>query len=215
MWDLDTELLYPPVQMRSAGPKQRWIASVGRFFGAARGHSKKQLEMIEAFRRLHASGRAEGWELHLVGGCAKEDRDYGVAARKAAVGLPVVIHFNATGAELNEVLAGASIYWHAAGMGEDHERHPVRMEHFGIAVVEAMSAGAAPIVYGQAGPAEIVRNGMDGLHVHSIEELVLATARLMIDDDRRAAFGAAAQRRSEDYSFASFARRLDQLVDSY
>jgi glycosyltransferase involved in cell wall biosynthesis len=214
-WGLETELLYPPVQLRTPGEKRSHIVSVGRFFGSSRGHSKKQLEMIEAFRLLHASGRAVGWELHLIGGCSKEDRDYGVAARKASVGLPVVIHFNASGAELNAVLAGASIYWHAAGMGEDHERHPVRMEHFGIAVVEAMSAGAVPVVYAQAGPAEIVCNGIDGLHVHNVEELATVTAGLIGDDQRRVAFAAAARRRSEDFSFPAFARRLNALIDSY
>ena len=43
--------------------------------------------------------------------------------------------------------------------GEDAERHPERFEHFGISVVEAMAAGAVPLVFGAAGPGEIVQDG--------------------------------------------------------
>ena len=133
------------------------------------------------FRDLVASGRADGWELHLIGGCDSANREYFNAVRKAALGLPVHLHLNASGAALEDLVSSASIYWHAGGYGEDPEAHPDRFEHFGIAVVEAMSAGAVPVVFAAAGPAEIVRDGLDGIHWRSTGEFQDATAGLIAD----------------------------------
>jgi hypothetical protein len=35
---------------------------------------------------------APGWRLHLVGGCSPEDRDYAMAVKREALGLPVHSH---------------------------------------------------------------------------------------------------------------------------
>ena len=78
--------------------KEPIILNIGRFFDPRRGHSKKQLELVQAFRRLHESGRAPGWWLHLVGGCSPEDRDYAMAVKREALGLPVHVHLSAPGA---------------------------------------------------------------------------------------------------------------------
>jgi glycosyltransferase involved in cell wall biosynthesis/SAM-dependent methyltransferase len=206
-------VLYPPVTLRAPGTKRSIIVSVGRFFAAQSGHSKKQLEMIAAFRQLHERGLADGWELHLVGGCSGKDREYGVACRAAARGLPVVLHFNAPGRHLDALLAEASVYWHAAGFGEDADRHPDRFEHFGISVVEAMSAGCVPVVFGAAGPAEVVRDGIDGRHFSSIDQLVSITAALIVDPTERERLGCAAEARSQTFGPSLFEERLMAVVD--
>src|SRR5690606_20271040 len=128
LWGRESGRLHPPVGMVPPGEKAPIILSVGRFFLPGTGHNKKQLEMVEAFRRLVERGGADGWEYHLVGGCAPEHRPYLDRIRAAAAGLPVVLHVDATGAELRDLYARASIFWHAAGLGEDpggvdHDRH--------------------------------------------------------------------------------------------
>ena len=98
LWGRHSEVLYPPVRMMAAGAaKEPIILSVGRFFDPARGHSKKQLELVEAFGQLHAAGGLPGWSYHVVGGCNKEDREYAMAVKRAALGLPVHVHVNAPG----------------------------------------------------------------------------------------------------------------------
>ena len=67
----------------------------------------------------------------------------------------------------------------------DAELHPERFEHFGIAVVEAMAAGAVPVVFAAAGPAEIVRHGVDGFHWKTLDELQSFTRQLMNDEELR------------------------------
>jgi len=208
-------VLHPPVRptVRPA-EKAPLILVLGRFFDPSYGHSKKQHELLATFRELHRRGAVPGWRLAIVGGCDGKNRDYALAVKRAARGLPVEVHVNATGAVVERLLGEASLYWHGTGLGEDPERHPERFEHFGISVVEAMAAGAVPLVFGAAGPAEIVRDGVDGIHWRTLDQLADATTDLVGDPDRRAALAAAAVERASDFSATRFAERLTALVES-
>jgi len=213
LWGRPATVLSPPVRLRSGGAKQPVILAVGRFFPNVSGHSKKQLELVEAFRLACARG-LEGWELHLVGGCSNRERGYVETVRKAAVGLPVRFHVNARGEDLTELFASASVFWHGAGFGEDLQTHPDRFEHFGISVVEAMSAGAVPVVYEHGGPAAIVRESGCGDVFATTDELATKTVALVHDDARRERLAAAARARAADFAYDHFARRLDAIVDT-
>jgi glycosyltransferase involved in cell wall biosynthesis len=211
-WQRDSVVITPPVRLRSPGPKEQLIVSVGRFFGEQSGHSKRQLEMVQAFRTLIERG-ATGWRLVLIGGCSGADREYAMKVREAAEGLPVELRLSAPGAVLDAHLASASIYWHAAGYGADLQQNPERAEHFGIAPVEAMSAGAVPVVFDAAGPASVVRHGVDGLKYHTLDELVDLTLRLIADEPYRAQLAEAARVRAEEYDLAHFDTKVRALVD--
>src|SRR5207302_1080498 len=180
------------------------ILSVGRFFPASRGHSKRQLELVHAFGDLVESGLT-GWELHLVGGCQPEDRGYLEQVRSAAAGLPVSIRVDAPGSALSELYGRASVYWHATGLGEDPARAPERQEHFGLAVVEAMSAGAVPVVHAGAGPAETVLDGVEGFHFSTTAELAERTTAVIADPGLLSAPSAAAERGAARYSAPALA----------
>ena len=211
-WGREADVVYPAVDAFEAGAKRPVILSVGRFFAPERGHSKKQLEMAVAFRQLAPS--APGWELHFVGGCQPEDRPYLDAVRAMSVGLPVTVHVDAPRSVVADLYSKASIYWHATGLYEDAGRAPQRQEHFGIAVVEAMSAGAVPVVHGVAGPAEIVRDGVDGFHFHSLDRLLSRTRRLIDDPEQRARMSTAAvESARQRFTFDALSTSLDRIVD--
>lgn len=213
LWQRDSTVLHPPVSMRAAGPKEQVVLGVGRFFPTGQGHSKKQLELVQAFRRL-VDGGLTGWSLHLAGGCSPSGRDYLQTVRAAAAGYPVELHVDATGAELDALYARASVFWHAAGLDEDPQRHPDRLEHFGISTVEAMSAGAVPVVLRRGGLVETVRDGVDGRHVDDLDGFVTATRELAGDPTGPAAMSAAATRRARDFSLDAFDTRLQGLLDA-
>jgi glycosyltransferase involved in cell wall biosynthesis len=208
LWGREAGLLYPPVTPMAPGPKEPVILSVGRFFLPGTGHNKKQLEMVQAFRRLHERNGAPGWTYHLVGGCAPEHRPYLDRIRAEAAGLPVVLHPDASGAELAALYAKASIFWHAAGLGEDPERHPDRYEHFGITTVEAMSAGAVPVVIDAAGQAEIVQRGRSGLVFADADGLAASTQWLIGAAGRRDEMSAAARERAATFGWGPFTERV-------
>jgi glycosyltransferase involved in cell wall biosynthesis len=198
--------------MQSRGDKRPVILSVGRFFRADRGHSKKQLEMVHAFRAL-CNGGVDGWELHLVGGCSLEDETYLDEVIAASAGLPVTIHRDAPGHELQALYAEASIFWSITGLGENVRRHPGRFEHFGITTVEAMSAGVVPVVLAAGGQVEIVRDGVEGLHINQLAELTTRTAELIADPVRRAELADAAATRARDFDMPAFGARMRELVE--
>ena len=214
LWAVESEVVYPPVRTTiEPDVKTNLITSVGRFFDPSLGHSKKQHELLAAFTQMVNSSQGVGdWTLRFVGGADAASREYVLAVRRGAVGYPIEIYLNAQREVVESTLATASVYWHGGGFGEDSELHPERFEHFGIAVVEAMAAGAVPVVFAAAGPAEIVRHGVDGFHWRTVHELQTLTRQLMNDAELRQQMSVAAQLRAAEFSVDVFNGRINSLI---
>jgi glycosyltransferase involved in cell wall biosynthesis len=208
-----SELLYPPVQVGqfAPSPKQHRIISVGRFF--VDGHTKKQLEMIQLFRRLCDRGLT-GWEYHLAGGTHHDSRSarYYEECGAAAVGYPITLHPDAPLSELVELYAGSTLYWNATGYGEDQDREPDRFEHFGMTTVEAMASGCIPLSYARAGQPEVIEHEQSGILWETLDELEAQTLALIVDPGRQRRLAAAAERRSGTFTFARFRDTLQRLL---
>jgi GT2 family glycosyltransferase/glycosyltransferase involved in cell wall biosynthesis len=212
-------VLEPAVPMYADAPGRRAegrILTVGRFTRG--GHCKRQDALVRAFRMLYErTGRAD-LELHLVGTLPPDpaSRQYYVELCREAGGLHVYFHPHASSATMRELYETSSYYWHATGFGHDANFAPEFMEHFGISVLEAMSSGTIPLVYGFGGPAETVTDGVTGKHWRTLDELVSQTALLLGNgaacDGLRAA-GAVAARRFERTAFdAKFAAQLGRIL---
>jgi glycosyltransferase involved in cell wall biosynthesis len=216
LWGVDSDMLFPPIRTRDLKPgaKTSRILTVGRFIAPGSGHSKKQLELVQAFGEMVRGGGLEGWELHVVGGCEPAHRPYLAQVERAAKGLPVVIHANASRALVEELLATSSIFWHATGLGEDEETAPWVFEHFGMTTVEAMAAGCVPVVIAKAGQHEIVRHGTDGYLWTTPAELEALTCRLANDKALRARLAASAEERAGTFSEEAFATRWREIATS-
>ena len=212
-WGRSGPLLYPPVDTSWAvsRAKTRTILSVGRFFRGT--HEKKHGVMIDQFVRMCRDG-LQGWTLRLVGHQSQRDIDlaYTDELRRRAEGHPVEFAIDAPFADLQRFYGEAQIYWHAAGYGERVERNPVKFEHFGISVVEAMANEAVPVVLNQGGPPELVRDGRDGFLWSSTVELRDRTWRLVEDLDLRAGLARGARESSERFNTSAFRERLNALV---
>jgi GT2 family glycosyltransferase/glycosyltransferase involved in cell wall biosynthesis len=189
------------------------ILHVGRF--TEEGHDKRQDVLIDALRLLIERNGPGDFELHLAG--ALPTRAKAVAhldaLRKRAYGLPVHFHVDAPADELAELYATSSFYWHATGYEQSVYFSPERHEHFGISVVEAMSAGAIPFVYASAGPKGIVADGVDGFHWTTISMLVERQLRaLHLGDGTLEAMRAAAAARAAQFDRAAFRTALFALA---
>jgi glycosyltransferase involved in cell wall biosynthesis len=204
-WGRDAEVLAPLVLPVAPLAKETIIVAVGRF---ARGHrSKHQRVLVEAFRRLGPEVHRR-WSLHLAGWV--DDPDELAAVQDEATGLPVVVHPAATRVEVEQLLGRASICWHACGFDVDELRYPERLEHFGISVVEAMSAGAAPLVPDRGGPADTVADVAPTWH--DLDDLVRQTQLLVSSPTTLAGTAERARRRAEQFGPTRFHHRLDQLL---
>src|SRR5579883_1312875 len=207
------EVAYPPVpQVPEADmPKKPIILSVGRFFLG--GHSKRHDLLIEAFRALSARWNGP-LEFHIAGSSTPEPAhmDYLSELRRQAAGLPVTFHVNAAQSELETLYQQAAFYWHGAGLGEDLALYPERAEHFGIAIVEGMSAGCASFAFAAGGIPEVITDGVDGCLYTSTEALIERTLALLRDPPARAAMGARARRRAADFTEEAFATRIRALL---
>jgi glycosyltransferase involved in cell wall biosynthesis len=210
-WNVECEVIHPPVDTKfDAEVKVDLILSVGRF--ATRGHSKNQLEMLDAFNSL--SGELRDWEYFCVGAVddSASARAYVARARSIADGRCAHVLTDIDRTRLKQLYQRSKIFWHAAGYGEDEEKYPERSEHFGIATVEAMAAGCVPIVINKGGQRDIVQHGANGFLWNSLEEMREYTLRVARDDHLRTRMSAAARERAQRFSTERFIRAFAQLV---
>lgn len=216
-WSTDSVIHYPAVGLRewnNSFPKQNVILSVGRFFSEEHGHSKRQLQLVAAFKSLIDRG-VNGWRLVLVGGCDAQNREYALNVKKAAVGLPIDVILNADHETLEEQFKSASIYWHATGLGMNLDDHPEKAEHFGIAPIEAMSTGCIPILFDNGGTAELIEDGISGFAFQDLEELVEKTSSLIgADSEEIDVLRKATVQRSRKFSKKRFDEELEQFMSS-
>lgn len=214
-WGVSSGVLHPPVTplVTASDEREPLILALGRFFDPVYGHSKKQDALLDTWLELEDRVEAESWRLVLVGGADARSRDFVLGLKRRAVDHRVDIRVNAPRSEVAALLSRASVLWHAAGLEEDPEAHPDRFEHFGIAVVEAMAAGLVPMVFGAAGPAEVVEHDVSGLHWHDRADLLEQTTGLLADPGRRGALSAAAVQRADGFGVASFGQSVDRLFD--
>ncbi len=208
-WGKASEVLYPPVEVSvPAVEKRNLIVSVGRFSA-----SKNQLAQVRAFREFlnHVSGN---WSLCLIGFCGDSPRDraYLAAVQLAAQGLPVTFLVNEDRKTIYQLLGEAKLFWHTAGLSVDDTECPEGEEHFGIATVEAMSAGCVPVVIASGGQPEIVEDGVSGFLNKDLPELIQKSVVVALEDSLRATISKGAKRRSMDFAGDLFDRRLMTIV---
>jgi O-antigen biosynthesis protein len=209
------QIIAPPVNLVDGATtrKKNTILSVGRIFIG--GHTKRHDVMIEAFRTMVNQGHSE-MELHIAGALHPEQqhREYFLQLQEMARGLPVIFHLNPGRQELIELYRDALVYWHGAGFGIDIAVSPEKCEHFGITVVEAMSAGCIPVVADQGGPAELVDPGHTGFYFRDIAELAAITTKVWAGraDPWVADIATAAVERAQIYAKANFVKEWQQLL---
>lgn len=214
-WDLEpTHKLYPPVNMfnpqSSPEKKEKIILSVSRF---ELGGSKKQLELIQAWKDLCAENpeEAKGWKLVMMGGSTPENTYLdAVNDAVAAADCPIEIKPNASIAEIKDHYKRASIFWHACGLDETK---PQLVEHFGMTTVESMQNCCVPIVIDGGGQREIVEHGKSGYRFSTLEQLRVYSLIVMEDPKRCQKMAKAALDRSQLFGMEVFEQTLNALLE--
>lgn len=207
-WPLKDLVIYPPVAAEKIPPlqKQKYILSVGRFFGYLK--DKKHQFLIESFKDLIRDYGLKEWSLHLAGSLGEGDIDYLNKLRKEAEGFPVKFYPNINFPELVKLYGQASIYWHAMGYQEED---PTKMEHFGIATVEAMAGGCIPVVIEKGGQVEIIGNSKAGYLWTTPKQMKELTVNIIKDEKLRKTMQHEAINRAQFFSSKKFEQEIIKI----
>jgi len=212
---LSTEVLYPAAEEIRAVQENRApeILTIGRFNW--QGHVKNHDELVGAFDEV-VDLLPKGWRLTLLGKLndLPENREPFRLLQHRCRRLPVTFELNVSEQRKRELLGRASIFWHGTGVGKQEPADAARMEHFGIAIVEAMRAGVVPLCYHLGGPREIVEHGTSGFLYRDLEELKTYTLMLVARPDLRERMSANAVKRAARFTRSEFDRAIGGFLRS-
>ena len=208
---VDAEVLSPPVDPPASPPAasgRRGSSPSGRFF--RNGHEKRQDVLIEAFRALRAAGAPRAgsctWWARWIRGPRPSAGSSGCAGWPGA---PGALPRGGPREELLQLYATSALFWHAAGFGVNPRRHPERLEHFGIATVEAMMHGAVPAGRCRwAGRPSWSRTGTPDATGARSSELVERTRELVAAPARGEALRRAAYAEAQAHGTSRFRARI-------
>ena len=202
-WARRIEVVPNPVPRLAPGPAASTVESSGRpclIVGMGRLEPQKGFDLlIRAFARI-ASVRPD-WTLRILGdgperaALKREARESGVAER---------IHLTGREADAAGVLRRADLFVLSS-----------RYEGFPNALCEAMACGLPVVSFDcPSGPAEIIRDGVDGLLVprEDVPALASAIARLIDDPPLRRALAQRAAEVSDRFSVETIAARWDAIL---
>jgi glycosyltransferase involved in cell wall biosynthesis len=215
MWGYQAEVVYSACEaMGPSNHKGKTILNVGRFFANEGGnHHKRQDVLLQTFiEMLHDS--SVDWNLHLIGniGPSARDQEFLGQLRTAARGQPVEISVGTSFQHLREQYRRAAVYWHGTGFGFSRALEPSKHEHFGMSIVEAMSAGSVPLAFNSGGPREIIRAGVSGYLWNDLGELKMQTLDLIANPDRLRAMSIAAMADSKRFDVRNYLARMDSII---
>lgn len=209
-------VIYPPVTIFSKKTKkENIILTVGRFrvkdVVTKTDDYKKLPVMIQAFKELVKNG-LNNWKLTLAVSIQEKDKSAFEEIEKSAKDFPIDFLINKSNDELWEIYSRAKIYWHASGFGEDLVKHPEFAEHFGISTVEAMGAGAVPVVINAGGQKEIVENNINGFLWNNLNELKEKTLELTRNESLLNKISIKASKSSLKFSKERFCKEINELI---
>ena len=210
-------VIYPPVDLHPRKvKKENTILHVGRFrvvdetVGGAKDY-KKQYIMVDAFKKM--CNKIPKWKFVLAVSVKESDEGNFDRLVTSTKNYPIEFLVNKTNDELWEIYSRAKIYWHSSGFGEDLDRHPEFAEHFGISTVEAMGAGAVPVVFNAGGQKEIVEDNISGLLWNSLNELEEKTLYLTKEDKILWKISEEAIKRAKDFEGKRFCDEIKRMVE--
>lgn len=211
---VNSTVLYPPVDLpeKKETKKEHLILNLGRMGIRASGSSYKKQEILrDAFKQMVKDG-LKGWELVFIVNVTDQEQDVAQEFITSVKDFPIKVIVNPDMETVKDYYQKASLYWHAAGFGEDLVTHPDRAEHFGLSTVEAMHFGAVPVVIKAGGQPEIVRDGKDGILWETEEALREETKKLMTDEKVRKELAESAQKRAELFTIERFCKELQTII---
>jgi len=210
-YGVDSTVIYPPVDVEKipSGKKENLILFVGRFSQLEQ--AKNQHVLVGAFKKFYDAG-AHDWELTLAGGVEVGVDVYFNRLQRLSEGYPIKIVKSPDFRQLRQLYARAKLFWSAVGFGVNAAKEPKRVEHFGMTVVEAMAAGAIPIVFDEGGHKEIVEQGKNGFLWKSLGQLLKFSKNVTRDKALARDLSLGAKRDADRFSYDKFEKSILEIL---
>ena len=208
-WGLEhsiSRVIHPPIADTFFNPvprtKSNKIISVGRFEPI-----KQQEAQIELFNRISCF-LPDNCRLVIIG-----SKRTGLSDRFESLVDPNKIHikYGLSEKELYQEYASADVFWSTTGLNLDDPYQENNQESFGLAIAEAMAMGCVPVAVNAGGVSEIIRHDRDGYLVNSLDDMGLATIRLLFDQDIRQRLSRSALTRADHFSDKVFCDQVERL----
>lgn len=211
-YGVNSDVLYPPVSVDLFKPrrKENQICYVGRF--SALTQNKGQDILIEQFKTFVKNKKYSDWKLILAGG-VEVGSDINIKRLKElADGYNIEFIESPKIDVIKEIYGKSKIFWSGAGYGVDENINPQQVEHFGITLVESMSAGCVPVAFNIGGPREIIENGINGFLWNSTSELIEITERILGSSKDLKELSKFAIQTSKKYAYEEFKNNVLQII---
>lgn len=204
-------VIYPPVDVKEFRPRRKedLIFSVGRFSQLEQ--AKRQDVLIKAFKKFFDSGYSD-WKLVLAGGTEVGVDDYVKKLRRSAKNYPIRILESPSFSQIKELYGKAKVFWMASGYGIEEKKNPKKVEHFGITTVEAMAAGAVPIIFAAGGHKEIIADGENGFLWKDTNSLLKSTKRIIEEKGLMKKLSTKAKIDSGVYEYERFEEEIIEFI---
>lgn len=210
-YGVDSMVIYPPIDVShiKSKRKENLILFVGRFSQLKQ--NKNQDVLVKTFKKM-CDKSLKDWKLVLAGGVEVGVTDYLKNLEKLSEGYPVEIIKSPDFSVLKDLYGKAKIFWSASGYGEDEEKNPEKVEHFGITVVEAMATGAIPLVFDAGGHKEIIKDGVNGFVWDNNAQLINKTEKIINDRILYTLLRKNAIDRSKEFGYEKFKNEIIKLL---
>lgn len=185
-WRRPSTLVYPSCNMVNARPKRNLVVTVGRAIPA------KRLELFWKIASL-----CPKYEFAML---LTQDPGHPEYSEHLSRGSPINGRtiFNPSKETYHTLLGEAKVYLHL-----------MEGEHFGITIVEAMSASCVPVVHKSGGPREIVNEEL-GFSWQNLDEVPGMVEKAA---DRSPSSGC--RLRAEDFRFERFEKNLSEIFSEF
>jgi len=186
--------------------KENVILYVDRFSQLTQ--NKHQDILVNTFKKMNL----DNWKLIIAGGVEVGNDNYFEKLVGEVDGFNIELIKSPSFKELKKLYGKAKIFWSASGFGVNEDGDPSKVEHFGMTVVEAMTAGCVPIIYNAGGHKEIVVDGENGFVWGNIEDLINKTNILIKNKKEFKKMSDNAKERSNNFSYDKFRESIKKIL---
>ena len=215
-WGIEAKVLYPYIDnnfLKINQRKEKIILAVGRFFPQL--HHKQHQKMIEIFVKMKSLGiLSDNFKLILAGALKNEDKNYFRKLKKTANNNPsIIFKTNLKFDELLSLYQKAAFFWHFTGYDIEEEKNPEKVEHLGIAPLEAMATGCLTFCYGAGGPKELITDEVNGFLFFNETQLIQKMKAIINNQTKQEKIKKEAKRFIENnFSYQAFKNNVVKLI---